>query len=156
MIRRSALVAAAAVALVLAPSAAMAYDAPGYNTTVSDSTPSAGATFTLRVTGVDPGAVVTLRVAGRSFTATANADGGAVFRVSIRTLGTYTAQFFVGGALVSDEVVRVVAVEEAEGGVQLATTGFDGMGFAAGAGALILVGAGTVLVVRRRQSSASD
>ena len=133
----------------------MAYDAPGYNTTVSDSTPEAGTLFTLRVTGVDPGAVVTLRIAGRSFTATANDDGVATFRVRLSTPGTYTAQAFVNGMLVSDEVVTVVAAAEA--GVELGSTGFDGMALVGGGGALVLVGAGAVLAARRRQSpSGSD
>src|SRR5665648_907698 len=42
MIRRTILSAAAAIALVAMPMAAMAYDAPGYNTTVSDPTPAIG------------------------------------------------------------------------------------------------------------------
>jgi len=150
MIRRPVLVAAAAVALALVPSAAMAYDAPGYGTTVSDATPAVGSAFSLTVTGVDPGAVVTLKVAGKSYTATANANGAATFTVTLTAVGTYTARAYVNGALVSDEVVTVVS--GASAGAELSSTGFESAGLAAGAGVLVLAGAGAVLVAKRRRS----
>jgi len=49
--RRVLLVAAAAAAPILVPSAAKAYNAPGFDFTVSDSTPAAGAPFTATYAG---------------------------------------------------------------------------------------------------------
>lgn len=56
MIRRAVLVAAAAVALVFAPTTAMAatapnYTAPGYTVTVSDSTPRVNHPIKVNLTG---------------------------------------------------------------------------------------------------------
>ena len=47
MIRRAVLAAAAAVALILTPSVAMAYQATGFTCTVSDSTPTVGDSVTV-------------------------------------------------------------------------------------------------------------
>src|SRR5665648_820844 len=62
MIRRTILSAAAAIALVAMPMAAMAYDAPGYNTTVSDPTPAIGQAFTVTTTGATAGETLTLTI----------------------------------------------------------------------------------------------
>src|SRR5665648_1289977 len=62
MIRRNLLSAAATVALVAMPMAAMAYDAPGYNTTVSDPTPDIGQAFTVTSTGATAGETLTLTI----------------------------------------------------------------------------------------------
>ena len=158
MIRRSALVAAAAVALVLAPTAAMAYDAPGYGSSVSDSTPAIGGTVTVTVTGVAPGATVTLKTSdGQTLTATVNASGVATFKVTFHAAGNFTAQAFVNGALVSDQVLTVSAARAAAAGAaegaELGQTGFDAAGFAVGGGVLVLLGAGAVVLVKRRQST---
>jgi len=128
MIRRAILVVAAAVALILVPSAAMAYRAPGFSISVSDSTPAAGVPFTAVITGAEPGSVVTLPitgVAGQTLTATANASGVATF---------------------------AVAAAAAPAVPTLSSTGFDGMPLAIGGGVLVLAGTGAVLVARRRKS----
>ncbi|HEY5516287.1 MAG TPA: hypothetical protein VIK12_08780, partial [Pengzhenrongella sp.] len=115
MIRRAALVAAAAVALVLAPTAAMAdYNGQPYSSSVSDSTPAIGSPVTVTVLGVAPGTVVTLKVSdGQVLTATANASGVASFSVTFSAAGTFTARAFVSGALVSDQVLTVAAASVA-------------------------------------------
>jgi len=154
VIRRTALVVAGAVALIFAPTAAMAdYNGQPYSSSVSDSTPAIGSPVTVTVTGVAPGTVVTLRVSdGQVLSATANASGVASFKVTFRAAGTFTAQAFVGGVLVSDQVLTVAAASVAVAGGALPTTGFDGLGLAAGAGALVLAGAGALVFVKRRQS----
>src|SRR5665647_996216 len=96
MIRRIIMVAAAAVALILVPSAAMAdgeYEAPGINFTVSDSTPTVGVPFTATVLGAAANTVVTLTVecqnAGvKTLTDTASASGVASFSVTLTGAGT--------------------------------------------------------------------
>jgi len=130
----------------------MAYDAPGYGSSVSDSTPAVGSAVTVRVTGVDPGATVTLKTSdGQTLTATANASGVATFKVTFEAAGNFTAQAFVNGALVSDQVLTVSAARA--GAAELGQTGFDAAGFAVGGGLLVLVGAGAVVLVKRRQST---
>ncbi|QTE29029.1 peptidase [Pengzhenrongella sicca] len=166
MIRRIALVAAAAVALVLAPTAAMAYQAPDLVAEVSDPTPAAGSPFAVTVEGATPNGSVQLTVTSanpaisdasitiagtKSFSRNANGNGVAVFMVTLAEAGTYTlsAVDAVTGETVSTQNVVVVAVGAAAGS-DLSDTGFDGMGLAAGAGALVLLGSGLVFIARRR------
>lgn len=159
MLRRTIFMAAAAAALVLAPTAALAYDAPGYSSSVSDSTPVVGAAVTVTVTGVAPGAVVTFKFSdGQVLTATADSNGVAVVSVTFASAGTFTLQAFVDGNLVSDQVLTVSAAAVASAGgaagaESMPVTGFDGVGLALGAGALVLAGAGAVVYVKRRQVS---
>ena len=85
MIRRAILVAAAAAALILAPSAAMAYEAPGFGSSVSDSTPGVGQSVTVTINGgvANANKVITLAITGagtKTLNATAKASG--VGRVS--------------------------------------------------------------------------
>ena len=178
---------AGAVALIFAPTAAMAdpssdstYGAPGYGSTVTDTTPVVGSPFTYTVNGVAPGAAVTLKTCdGQTLTATADASGAASFSVALGSAGSCTAQAFIGGTLVSDQVLTVAAAPgaaavaaepvaavvgaapaaaavrapRAAAPAALGLTGFDGVGLAVGAGALVLAGAGTVYVVKRRKSA---
>jgi hypothetical protein len=165
MIRRMLLSAAAALALVAVPAVAMAYDAPGYASTVSDPTPTLGQALTLTTNGAPAGANLTLtitsnpasisndaiQIAGtKALARTASASGTASWSVTMSAAGTYTlAVTGPGGALLGDETVVVAAA----GGVPaaLSSTGFDPLGLAAGALALMAAGAVAVLFARRRQ-----
>ena len=163
MIRRNLLTAAATIALVAMPMAAMAYDAPGYNTTVSDPTPDIGQAFTLTTTGATPGETLTcpvtsnpatisndaITIAGtKALAKVANASGTVTCTVTLTAAGTYTvAVTNAAGALVGDEVVTVAAAATPA----LSSTGFDAIGLAGGAAALVAAGAFAVFLARRRQ-----
>ena len=171
MFRRITLVAVAAAALALAPSAAMAYDAPGYGSTTTDSTPASGSPTTVTVTGVAANAPVTLSItstpasiSGNDITIAgtkseinnANASGVATFTVTLSAPGSYALEASTGtpSVVVSTQVLTVAAVgAPAAGGAELSDTGFDGMGLAVGAGALVLAGAGAVFFAKRRQTA---
>lgn len=156
-IRRTALVAFAAVALALVPSAAMAYGSSDYSNkgTVSDSTPAAGVPFTVTVVG-PPNTSVTLTIAGGSgtqtLTATTNASGTATFSVTLSQAGTYTLVVTdtASGAVLSTQTVTVAGTSDT-----LSSTGSNALPIALGAGALVLVGAGGVVIARRRQAGAA-
>ena len=163
MIRRTILSAAAAIALVAMPMAAMAYEAPGFNTTVSDTTPAIGQAFTLTTTGAVPGETLTctvtsnpatisndaITIAGtKALAKVANAAGTVTCTVTLTAAGTYTlAVTNAAGALVGDEVVTVAAAAAPA----LSSTGFDAIGLAGGAAALVAAGAFAVFLARRRQ-----
>lgn len=160
MIRRALLVAAAAVAVILVPSAAMAYNAPALTTTISDSTPAVGQSVTVIIHGgaANANQVITLTIAGAStktLTATSNAAGVAKFTFSLSAAGVYTLTATnASGAVISTQTITVHSVSAA--GVapsQLSFTGFEGTGLAVGGGLLVLTGAGVVLVARRRKSA---
>ena len=168
MTRRSILSTLGALALVVVPSAAMAYNAEGYTTTVSDPTPASGAPFTVTTTGADAGDELTLtvtsnptsipnsaiQVAGTvALAKTANADGVATWTVTLNQAGTYTLTVTdsQSGALLGDEVVTVAA---APAGDSLSATGFDPLPLGLGAAGLVLVGGTAVLMVRRRRAAA--
>lgn len=171
MIRRTALVAVAAVALALVPSAAMAYGIQDYNDrgTVSDTTPAVGQSFTVTVDG-PAGAQVTLTITSnpasipdsaitiagtKSLTKTTNAQGTAVFTVTLSQAGTFTlvATDTVSGAVLSTQAVTVAGA--AGGAGSLSSTGSNALPIALGAGALVLVGAGGVVLARRRSADAA-
>lgn len=174
MIRRAILVAAAAVALILAPSVAMAYgtqaptlsadySAPGYSSVVSDSTPAVGQDITVTIDGgvAHANQVITLTITGpstRTLTATANAAGVATFTFSLSPAGDYTLTATdASGALISTQTVTVHAAGAA--GVppstdQLSFTGSNVLPLVTGGGLLVLAGAGAVLIARRRKSAA--
>lgn len=165
MIRRIVLAVAAAVALTLVPAAAMAYEAPGFTCTLSDSTPNIGTPVTMVCTGAAAGEVLTLTVTRtpaanfgtKVLTATANASGVATFTVTFSPAGTYSLVVKrASGAVISTQTVKVLGVSAAAGAVaggQLSSTGFDGMPLAVGGGVLVLAGAGAVAVARRRKST---
>ncbi|WP_456844270.1 LPXTG cell wall anchor domain-containing protein [Cellulomonas sp. P5_C6] len=156
-IRRTALVAFAAVALALVPSAAMAYGSGDYSNkgTVSDTTPAAGVPFSVTVVG-PPNTSVTLTIAGgsgtKTLTATTNASGTATFSVTLSQAGTYTLVVTdtASGAVLSTQTVTVAGTSDT-----LSSTGSNALPIALGAGALVLVGAGGVVIARRRQAGAA-
>jgi hypothetical protein len=159
MIRRAILVAAAAVAVILVPTAAMAYNAPGFSSSVSDATPAVGQSVTVIINGgvANANQVITLRIAGAStqtLTATANASGAATFTFTLSAAGVYTLTATnAAGAVISTQTVTVHAVSAASvAPTQLSRTGFEGTGLAVGGGLLVLTGAGAVLVARRRKT----
>jgi len=160
MIRRAILVAAAAVAVILVPSAAMAYNAPGFSTTISDATPAVGQSVTVIIHGgaANANQVITLTIAGastRTLTATSNAAGVARFTFTLSAAGVYTLTATnASGAVISTQTITVHTVSAASAAPsQLSFTGFEGTGLAVGGGLLVLTGAGVVLVSRRRKSS---
>ena len=115
MIRGALLVTAAAAALVLTPSVAMAYNAPGYSSSVSDSTPTAGHPVTMTVRGLPANArqvvkfVITSK-SGVKKTVYVRADGNgtARFTFKLSATGTYKVQAFNSkGDLLSDQVLTV-------------------------------------------------
>jgi hypothetical protein len=176
LIRRALLVAAAAVALILAPTTAMAYTAPGYNVTVSDPTPSVGHPIAVNVTGGAAWDRVTLTITPTTAsidkaTKRLNASGAGRFRVTFKRAATYTLTLTDSkGRVVSTQIVvvstqtvalgtQIVPVSNyfaGKGGVQgLATSGSgsSGTGLAIGGGLLVLAmaGAGLALVAQRRK-----
>jgi hypothetical protein len=203
MIRRAILVAAAAVALTLAPSTAMAeYSAADFGFTVSDSTPTIGVPFIVHVTNAEANQAVTLTMTNkastthagtRSLTKTANAKGVVDFTVTLTQDGAWRiVSTSATGHVLTSQIVTVAdkgaviiagvgadtgaaagaaprgaagaapgavagaaphAAPVAAAGGKLAFTGVRGMGLAVGGGVLVLVGAGTVLVTRRRKSA---
>lgn len=169
MIRRTVTIAAAGLALALAPSAAMAYQAPGFSTTTTDATPTAGVPIVITSTGFAPGDPGTLTITSspasisndaitiagtKSSTKVADASGIS-WSVTLTVAGTYTAAVTnAAGQLVGDQVLTVAAAPTATTS-PLAATGFNSVELGIGAGVLVLAGAGAVLVARRRQASRS-
>lgn len=165
MNRRSIITGLATVAFLAVPTAAMAYDAPGYDSTVNDPTITAGQSVTVTTTGADAGESLTLTVTSdpasvsndaitiagtKAMAKTATASGTATWTVTLSATGTYRLAITdAAGSLVGDETVTVSGTAAAAGG--LSDTGFDPTGMAVGAAALIAAGAGAVLVARRRQ-----
>lgn len=154
-----------ALGIVLVPTAALAYGAPGVDATVSDSTPTAGEPFTFSVKGATPGGDVTLTVttnpatipdsaitiAGtKSLSKAADASGAVSYTVTLSQAGTYTltATDVSTGATLATQVVTVVGATD-----NLAQTGTSNtIPLALGAAGLALVGAGAVtFAVRRRR-----
>lgn len=139
------------------------YEAPGFSSSVSDTTPAVGQTVTVIINGgaANANQVFTLTVAcstnTRALTATANASGAASFTFTPSAAGVCTLTATnAAGAVVSTQTITVHAVSVA--GVaptagQLSFTGFDGSGLAVGGGVLVLAGAGAVVVARRRKSA---
>jgi hypothetical protein len=96
MIRRAVLVAAAAVALILAPAAAMAQAPAGFSPPQVDSTPAAGVPFKVIASGAKANEPVTLTMTPdpaslgiTSLTQIASARGVASFVVRLTADGTY-------------------------------------------------------------------
>lgn len=169
MNRRLTLTTLTAGALVLVPTAAMAYDAPGYATTTTDPAPAAGEAFTVRTEGTTAGESYTLtvtsepaslsndaiQIAGTKSVAKTATGSSVTYTVTLAAGGTYAAAVTdEAGRLVGDQVFTVAApAAAAAGGSVLSATGFDGAELAVGAGALVLAGAGAVVVARRRQAA---
>ena len=159
MIRRAILVAAAAVAVILVPSAAMAYNAPSFPATVSDTTPAVGQSVTVIIYGgvANANQVITLTITGpstKTLTATSNAAGVARFTFTLSVAGVYTLTATnASGAVISTQNITVHAASAASVAPKLSFTGFEGTGLAVGGGLLVLTGAGAVLVARRRKTA---
>ena len=171
MIRRAILVAAAAVAVILVPSAAMAYTSPTFPATVSDTTPAVGQTVTVIIHGGKANAnqLITLTIKSgtstRVLTARSNAAGVAHFTFKLSAVGVYTLTATnAAGAVISTQTVTSHAVSAATshavsaaavlpGTSSLSFTGFEGTGLAVGGGLLVLTGAGVVVVSRRRKTA---
>ena len=165
MIRRIVLVAAAAVAIILTPSVAMAYEAPGFTSSVSDSTPAIGQSVTVTINGgmANAGKMIKLVITKGDFTmslnARADANGVAKFTFKLDAAGTYKVSAFnEAGALLSDTQILTVSatgdITAPPTGDKLSDTGFNGIGLALGGGAFVLAGTGAVVVARRRRSPA--
>lgn len=163
--RRAFVVAAAAAALVLAPSAAFGYGAENYQDkgTVSDTTPATGEAFKVTVKGpantnvtltiTTPGSVPVdaVTIAGtKSFSKLTDAAGNAVFSVTLAQPGTFSLVVTdaASGAVLSTQAVTVAGAAAAP--AALSSTGSDALPIAAGAGALLAVGAGAIVIARRR------
>ena len=168
--RRLAASVAAAAALALVPSAAFAYGAGDYSNsgTVSDTTPAAGVPFTVTVKGPAKASVTltitsnpasipssAITIAGtKALTKTTDASGSAVFTVTLSQAGTYTlvTTDSASGAVLSTQVVTAAGASTSSASA-LATTGTDVLPYALGGGALVLVGAGALVLARRRHSA---
>ena len=167
MIRRAVLVAAAAVALILAPNTAMAatapnYTAPGYTVTVSDSTPTVNHPIKVNVAGGTAHDRLTLTItpalAGNQGTDTkeVNAKGGANYSVNFKKAGTYTLTITNSkGQVVSTQVVTVSAEAAGKGAAEGTAKSGSNMGLAVGGGLLVLLlaAAGGSVYARRRKSA---
>ena len=116
MVRRAVLVAAAAVALILAPTAAVAYAPAGVSVPRADPTPPAGVPFTVVARGAKANEAVTLTmtpdpasIGTRSLTRKANARGEVSFLVTLTTDGTYVlTSRSASGAVLGTQTVTVV------------------------------------------------
>jgi hypothetical protein len=170
MIRRALLVAAAAVALIFVPSVAMAYEAPGFRSSVSDPMPRENHPFTVTINGGVANAGKTIKLvttsikllyrakpSTMSLSKKANASGVVKFTYKLSACGTYSIKAFnAAGALVSSQVITIGEPESGAAtntGKNLSDTGFEGMPLAIGGGVLVLAGIGAVFVAKRRRSA---
>jgi LPXTG-motif cell wall-anchored protein len=169
MIRRTVLIAAAAAALAIVPTAAFGYGATDYTNTgtVSDSTPAAGVAFTVTVQGPANTSVTltitsnpaslpdsSITIAGtKSLAKTTNASGVATFTVTLAQSGTFTlvTTDTASGAVLSTQTVTVPAAASA--GAALAATGSNVLPMLLGAGALLVLGTGGIVVAKRRHGA---
>lgn len=151
--------AALACALIVAPAAGAfagpAYPAPENSLVCSVATVVIGGTFTCTVGGKE-GSDATLGVTTSgpdaairgtvSLTKTIGATNAATFTVTApSTAGTIAIAAALNGVAVDSTTV----VASASG---LATTGTDSSGLGIAAGGLVLMGAGTIMIVRRRRA----
>src|ERR1039458_6293910 len=115
LIRPAVLVAAAAAALILAPTPAMAQTPAGFSVSVSTRAPAALVPFTIRDSGAKPNELVTLTmtpnpasIGTRSLTQHANARGVVSFAVALTQDGTYVLpSTSASGAVLGTETVTV-------------------------------------------------
>jgi len=116
MIRSAVLVAAAAAALILAPSLALASVPAGASLSRADSTPAALVPFNIVAPGAKANEEVTLTmtpdpasIGTRSLTKTANARGEVVFAVTLTQDGAYVLTCrSASGVVLSSQTVTVV------------------------------------------------
>ena len=137
----------------------MAYNAPSFPATVSDTTPAVGQSVTVIIYGgvANANQVITLTITGpstKTLTATSNAAGVARFTFTLSVAGVYTLTATnASGAVISTQNITVHAAGAASVAPTLSFTGFEGTGLAVGGGLLVLTGAGAVLVARRRKTA---
>lgn len=169
--RRVVAAVSAAAAIALVPTAAFAYGAGDYSNkgTVSTTSPAAGTPFTVTVQGPANTSVTltitsnpsslpdsAITIAGtKSLAKTTNASGVATFTVTLAQSGTFTLVVTdtASGAVLSTQAVTVAGSTSTAG--SLASTGSNVLPFALGGGALVLVGAGAIVVARRRSANAA-
>lgn len=156
--------------LVLVPAAASAYVEPGVDFEVSDQTPQEGQTFDVTFSGAVVGEAYTLtitstpasipsgdiEIAGTAALTRTAASSIVSFDVTLRSPGSYyLALTDSSGALVADATVVVSGTSasrttaSASGG-WLAATGVDASTLALGGAAIVLLGAGALVLSRRR------
>lgn len=133
---------------------------------VSVSTTTVGSSVTLSCTGLVPGAVHSITVTSadpatpdsaitvageKTISKTAGANGSVTGVVTLTAAGTYTivVRDQANTALSSHTVTAVARATP----TQLSETGVDPLPLALGAGALVALGVGIVVLVRRRQVS---
>jgi hypothetical protein len=182
MHRRAVTTAALAALLVSTPAVAYAYSASEYVGSVSTTSPAAGSPFTVTIDGpADASVVLTVTstpasipdsaidIAGtKSLAKTTDSAGTAVYAVTLTESGTYSlvATDAVSGAVILSQAVQVasgtssgvLAAGTGTGTTRsavLAVTGSDVAPFALGASALLILGAGAV-ILRRRRAAAGD
>jgi hypothetical protein len=158
MIRRTLAIGALAAVAVAAPTAAVAttYPAPEDALTCSATQVQPGGSFTCEIGGPD-GASAQLQAT----TSGANASIAGTVTSEAKTISGGSASFTVTvpgeegtvglTALIDGEAVDTSSVVVAE---ELSSTGFENMGLAIGAGALLVAGAGAVVIGARRRASA--
>ena len=166
MIRRAVLVAAAAVALILAPTAAMAQAPAGFSPPQVDSTPAVGVPFKVIASGAKANEAVTLTmtpdpasIGTRSLTQIANAGGVASFVVTLTADGTYllVSKSASGVVLtsqtvtVSDHGAVIVAGTSAAAGTAASVTA--GKASSAPAGKAVSAAAGTATSATARKAA---
>lgn len=166
MIRRAVLVAAAAVALILAPSVALASAPAGASLPQADSTPAARVPFNIVASGAKANEAVTLTmtpdpasIGTRSLTKTANARGEVVFAVTLTQDGTYvlTSRSASGVVLssqtvtVSDHGAVIVAGTSAAAGTAASVTA--GKAVSAPEGKAVSAAAGTATSATARKAA---
>lgn len=170
MKRRTALVAAFAAAIALAPTAALAYEAPGFDSNATTSvtptsrsvaitvTAPAGVTavnITVTIDGVTDDQIT---IAGTKSATKAVVNGEAVFTVTVA--GTSSAALPVAyaaydaanpGVLVASGTATLApnATAAPAAPSAVAVTGSEALPLAIGAGVLAVAGAGAVVVARR-------
>lgn len=155
----------------------MAYEAPGYDIEVEDSSPAIGEGFEISIDGATVGEDYTLTITSNpesipnediqiagTVSNTKTATSTVVsWIVTLRSAGSYAlAVTDAEGRLVADSSVIVtgadtdgdgVVDDDVTGGAGLPVTGFDGAQLAIGAGALLALGAGALVVSRRRAAA---
>lgn len=170
--RRVVAATAISAALVLTPAAAFAYGAEDYSNTgkVSATTVAAGNPVTVTINGpanADVTLTVTtepasapdngITIAGtKSLTKKTDASGQVTFTVTITagSRATLVAYDTASGARLSTQTLTVTGgTGTAAGGTRLAQTGSNALPIGLGAGALVLIGAGAVVVTSRRRAA---
>lgn len=164
--------AAAAALAVLPAAAAQAYVAPSVDLEVTDTTPAvgqpiqivlegavAGESYTLTITS-NPTSIPSssIQIAGTASLAKVATSDTVAWTVTLQSAGSYAAAITdADGTLVASTTLVVAApgaTPAPSSGSRLATTGSDPLVLGLGAAAIVVVGVGTVVAVRRRNTAA--